>query len=186
MGHGLGLLAPDEAASLAGQGVRPPEGFVTLSELVSRVVTLEDGRAVGVLAFPPLPPGQAAPSAGMAAAIADQAAALRTRTGLVVGVSAWGYPAELDYLSNHQPVVDVLLGSGMGPGTFQSVADGRLLWLRPYGKGRTVHTLTLRRWPARSGDRPWDQAAFRHENEGLDDTRPSDPAVFERLEALGR
>lgn len=185
--YDLGVLAPREADSLAQRQVAWPASFTPARELTSRVLTLADGRAVGVLVLPPLAPGQEGPPPALTTAMGAMSRELRGQCGLVVAMSPWGYLAENAYLTRDAaPAMDVLLGAGPGPGTAQSAAGGRVLWVRSYTRGKTVQTLALRAWPGTRRDFAWGKEDFVFDNQALDDSRPSDPEVNARLTGINQ
>ncbi len=184
LGYDLGVLSPGEADSLTARTTAWPPNFLVARELTERVLPLADGRKVGVLVLPPLPQGQEAPTAGVVSALADRAESLRQQCGLVIGISPWGYLAESAYVTRFPAAVDILLGAGPGPGTDQTAAGGKVLWLRGYTRGKTVQTVTVKAWPGQRRDFTWPKDGFEMDNQGLDDSKPSDPGVNDRLAGI--
>jgi hypothetical protein len=142
---------------------------------------------VGVLVLPPLAPGQEGPPPALTTAMGAMARELRGRCGLVVAISPWGYLAENAYLARDAaPDMDVLLGAGPGPGTAQSAAKGKVLWVRSYTRGKTVQTVELRAFPGVDRDFTWSLSVYDFDNKALDDSRPSDPEVNARLTGINQ
>ena len=63
---------------------------------------------------------------------------------LVVGISSWGSDLEESFLAAEQNTVDILLGSGDGPGyTGLYLEDNSVLWVRAFSKGKTINTIAI-------------------------------------------
>lgn len=74
--------------------------------------------------------------------------ALRAEADIIVGLSAWGYTAEMEFLERHPRGVHILLGSGEGPGLPGKISDdGRTAWVRAYTKGKAVSRIEVLRIP---------------------------------------
>lgn len=154
--YDAGLALPEESAWLAASGAALPPFFRVASErLAFEVLNLGNVR-VGLLLFPTIDPDLAKVPRVVGRAVADKARLLRERSDLVIGVSPWGVNAEMDFLDSYGHTVDVLLGSGPGPGfPARPMAGDKTLWLRPYAQGRALHVLTFSALPQRTPDWKW-------------------------------
>ena len=147
LGYTLGYLGAAEGKALADAGAPLPPGFLVAGEAPQKAVYAVGANKIGVVFFPEL--GRAAnPGDAVVQAIERAAASLRPEVKLVIGVSPWGSDAERYYLEHARPAVDVLFGGGPGIGlTARPDATGKVLWMRAFGKGKTLDTLELTAWP---------------------------------------
>lgn len=144
--YSLVAVTAAEDAALQAAGVDlPREVFGDAPRL--RLVTTPAGQ-VAVLLFP------ASPADGDAVArLAEEA---RQRAGLVIGLSPWGADAEQAFLTAHPQALDLLLGAGPGPGSGGLfLHEGAVVWLRPYGEGKTVAEARIPRLPPPGTKTAW-------------------------------
>lgn len=177
-------LAGTEAAWLAAAGAQTP---AQAPGSAPRALVLPvPGGEVGVILLPVLPSGALTPPDDTVRLVADLARGLAARTRLVVALSPWGDLAEDHFLRTAGPVVDILLGSGPGPGVAGRFSDdGKTFLARSYGQGKALHVIRIAAWPARTPGWRW----VRDENLRLDflnlsDAFPADPAVEALLGGL--
>ena len=183
MGYAAGALNPDEAAFLLQAGAPKPANFTVLTGQPQTKLVTVGGHTVGNVFFPPSPdPTNPAPAA-IGDAVATAARELRTKAGLVVGISGLGMSDEQAFLEAHPGVLDILLGSGPNAGiSARPAADGKTLWSRAYIKGKTINRLDLLTLPG-AADFTWKpDATYKAEVVYLDDQYPADPAVAKLFE----
>jgi len=179
------VLTPGEAAWLAESGATAPT-HQTLGPRAQGVVLPTPGGPVGVVLFPPLPPGAEAPPEAMAQDVIRQARELAAQVRLVVGLSPWGELAEDQFLRAAGPVLDILLGAGPGPGVAgRFTPDGKTFWARSYGLGKALHAIRIAAWPERNPGWQW----VRDENirldfKGLTEAFAADPAMQTLLDGF--
>lgn len=139
-----GCLTPSEAKVLADKGLAPPPGFEVLDAAPKTRRLNVGGLRVGLVFFPVLKNGaKNAPPEAMEAAAAA-ARGLRADSDLVIGLSPWGGIDEEAFLSRPDHGLDVLLGSGPGPGQYMRTASaGRTLWSRSYTQGKALIRLDI-------------------------------------------
>lgn len=155
LNYDLFLLAPSDALALERTGVKASKDWQGPLEK-PRVVTR--GVQGGSLAFVLFPDTGRADTA-MEAELVELARSLRAegRHNLIVGVSTWGSPRENDFILNREPVFDIILGSGEGPGYAGIyLQDNRVLWVRAFTRGKSVHTVTIPALPAPGVKAVWD------------------------------
>ena len=76
---------------------------------------------------------------------------------LIIGVSTWGAARESEFIDKREPVFDIILGSGEGPGYGGLyLRDNRVLWVRAFTKGKNVHTVTIPALPQSGAKVTWD------------------------------
>jgi hypothetical protein len=98
---------------------------------------------------------------------------------LIVGVSTWGATRENAFIEQSEPVFDIVLGSGEGPGyPGLYLRDNHVLWLRAFTKGKSVLSVTIPELPAPGTKAVWDpEISVRTQNLALDDAVPSAPEI---------
>jgi len=154
--YDLVYALPAESRWLEDNGATLPPSFTVAGEQPVAQVRQAGAARVGLLLFPVLAPDREKASPDMVRTVADAALALRQQSDIVVGISPWGASAEQDFLESAGHTVDVLLGSGPGPGfPAKPMAGDAVLWLRPYPQGKTMVELAIRALPRRSPDWKW-------------------------------
>lgn len=145
----------------------------------------KDGVELGLVLFPPLNPGETAPSPALLRAVLAAGASLAD-TDLVVALSPWGFQAERHVLPSLDGTFDVLLGAGAGapfPLDITPFAPG-VIWSRSDVDGRHVIELNVS-LPADTGaarPREWlRDIDVRAREWPLTDDIPADQRVFEAL-----
>jgi hypothetical protein len=175
----LGWLSARAERWLREAGGDIPANYETPQQRpVVRVLESEAG-TIGVVLFPEgVEPGKG-PGPQGEQAVLEAGRSLKSKVGLVLGVSPWGYTGERDFIPKAAGVFDVILGGGEGIGFDLSLRENpTVLWLRPDSQGRAVNVLELLEVPANGKPMRWkENDTFRANLEFLDDTCPSDPAM---------
>jgi hypothetical protein len=177
LGYDIALMSPADAMvfSHAGLDAGPAwSGPLAKPQLVVRDVP---GGSLAFVLFPDS--GQHDPD--MEEAIARFAESLRGegKYNLIIGVSTWGADRENDFIERRGDAFDIILGSGTGPGyTGLYMREGRLLWARPFTKGRSVNSVTIPTLPEPGQKIVWEpQASIFTEAVSLGGGIPSDPEI---------
>jgi len=147
LGYDVFLLAPSDALTLENTGVNAPKGWQAPLEKPRVITRALQGGSLAFVLFPDT--GRA--DAALEAELVELARSLRAegRHNLIVGVSTWGSPRENDFILGREPVFDIILGSGEGPGYAGIyLQDNRVLWVRAFTRGKSVHTVTIPALPA--------------------------------------
>ncbi|MEW5773164.1 MAG: hypothetical protein AB1916_06525 [Thermodesulfobacteriota bacterium] len=154
--YDLGYALPAESRWLADHGAALPPYFRVAGERPVSEVRQVGGVRVGLLLFPALAPSLVKAPQAIAKAVADSALNLRERSDIVVGVSPWGASAETDFLETRGHTVDVLLGSGPGPGfPARPMAGDKVLWVRSYSQGKALVQVVIKTLPSRTPEWRW-------------------------------
>lgn len=180
LNYDVAFIGQQEAAFLSKLGVGRDKGRKTAQEESLAVHHVADGRKVGFLRFPSLPPGDDIPSRKLIEKITDAVKRERSRTDLLIGITDWGWVGEREYIGQAPEFMpDLLLGSGLGTGvTGRFDANRRCAWYRPYDKGRTVVEVQVNAWPDRSKPAAWsDPASIQSRSIGLGDKYLDNPDV---------
>lgn len=183
-------------AAAAWFGPAVPQGFFPVSDLaVSRrfPVTLASGEDadICVVFFPPLKTlrsdGSATPHPALLARVMDagraalSAATADGKKALLVGISPWGFGAELAALPELSTLFHVLLGAGDGAPFPAEAPDAgpSLLWSRADLDGKSLLVLDILSLPEATASGPaWDPAlSARAHAITLSESIPADPAV---------
>lgn len=154
LGYDLFLLSPTDALVLGNTGVKAPKGWQGPLEIPRVVTRAVQGGSLAFVLFPDT--GRA--DAALEAELVELARSLRAegRHNLIVGVSTWGSPRENDFILGREPVFDIILGSGEGPGYAGIyLQDNRVLWVRAFTRGKSVHTVTIPALPAPGAKVVW-------------------------------
>jgi hypothetical protein len=183
--YDLVCLAPEEKRLLDAAGEKPAANWITAGEQAQVREMDVGGVRVGIILFPALPQGASGPPGVSVKAIRDKAGRLRERADVVIGVSPWGATAEQAFLDKAAGSLDVLLGSGPGPGFPARVADdARTVWMRPTSKGHSVDVLRLGKLP-REGGRRWAEGELVTVlHQPLDEKFPEDPGLLELFKSF--
>jgi hypothetical protein len=154
--YDLGYALPAESRWLQENGAALPRYFVQANERPAFEVRQVGPIKVGLLLFPTIDPDLRTSPQVTAQAVADKALALRERSDIVIGISPWGALAEEEFLKSRGHTVDILLGSGPGPGFLaRPMAQDKVLWVRPYAQGKTVNQVVVKSLPQRTPDWRW-------------------------------
>jgi hypothetical protein len=151
--YDLGILAPGDEKVLQAKGLEPPEGWIRASDDAQTLTYRIKGSTLGVVVFP----AALNPDQSWIDKASDRVRKACRKLGpdceLVAGVSTWGYSREKRFLLQGAPSLDILLGGGKGRNV-RGKALGGTLWIRPYGRGKVVHGVTVPQWGkgAGSGD----------------------------------
>ena len=177
--YDLVVLAPSEETLLRDAGVDIPDNWVTAGPRPGMVELEKAGLRIGVVIFPFLDSPVKSLPGMLVRQVADKALRLRERCDLVIGVSLWGGMPEKRFMTQAGPAVDVLLGSGPGPGLAGGLYAGRrTFWTRPAGRGKSLNAVGLAAMPSHAEDWKW----VREENvhllyRPLDESVAPDPAM---------
>lgn len=147
LGYDIFLLSPADATVLHSAKVQAPRAWQPPLEEPTVVERNVPGGRLAFVLFPDS--GQADPD--MEKRLTDYARNLRAKGtyNLVIGVSTWGAARESAFIDRAEPVFDIILGSGEGPGySGLYLRDNRVLWVRAFTKGKNVHTVTIPALPA--------------------------------------
>jgi len=179
LGYDLVVLSPDEEKLLRRAGATIPDNWITAGPRTGMVDLEKAGLRIGVVIFPLLDPPVDKPPGVLMRQVEDKARRLRERSDLVVGISTWGGMAEKRFLKQTGPVLDILLGSGPGPGLAGGLfADKRTFWTRPVSRGKTVSAVGLAEMPRPGEDWQWVKEKNIHLlHRPLDDAQPPDASM---------
>lgn len=177
------MLSPAENTALTENGAKIPLGWQVLEPGTAKTTILTVGQdKVGVVFFPEAAKPGSEPGEKEFKAIDKAVKELRPQVKLVIGVSPWGVQTESDYLQKQKPDVDILLGSGIGPGFSAKVADkDKTLWMHTYSKGKALYTIDVLAWPGAKGFKWVPDKSFTSKTVILDESFPADPAMQEML-----
>jgi hypothetical protein len=150
LSYELVVLAPNEARLLKKQDIAIPEEWTVLGSQ-PKLVTLEKaGLRLGVLI---LPVGERSSEKGLdflRRTFGPQTGRDHEPVDLLVAISPWGWKAEKDFLRQAPPGIDVFAGSNHGPyETGRFFGPGRILWIRPYSRGKALMQVSVHDWPKR-------------------------------------
>ncbi|WP_461209503.1 UshA-like (seleno)protein family 2 [Desulfocurvus sp. DL9XJH121] len=156
LGYDAIFAAPEEDAWLRDSDAELPP-VLHLQSNRAEIVTLDKGGCrIGVVLFPRLLRGERKPTPMVMESVARKARSLAERTDIVIGVSSWGAAGEAEFLDKTEPCVDVLLGSGFGPGLAgRFMKNGRTFWARAYTTGKAFHVIRVRVPDQREPDWRW-------------------------------
>ncbi len=116
-------------------------------------------------------------------ALFDFARDVRSRGehNLIIGVSTWGAVREERFISTMEPVFDMVLGSGEGPGyAGLYLRDNKVLWVRTFTKGRNLLTVTIPELPKPGDKTIWTpEATVKTRAMNLDDSVYPAPQIEE-------
>jgi hypothetical protein len=155
LGYDIFLLSPTDALAIGNAGLKLPKGWQPPLDKPRVVTRTVQGGSLAFVLFPDT--GRA--DAAQEAELVELARSLRAegRHNLIVGVSTWGSPRENDFILSREPVFDIVLGSGEGPGYAGIyLQDNRVLWVRAFTRGKSVHTVTIPALPAPGVKAVWD------------------------------
>lgn len=177
MNYDVALLSDEEQRMLNRVGVTPPKAWKTASQEAFRTVKTPNG-TVGFLSFPPLPAGTDTPDTALVEEVTRAVAKVKPTVDLLVGLSPWGAYGEKEYLDRRPDAVPhILLGNGRGMSFVKRFSSGdRVLWSRPYPRGKTVTRFSLMSWPA-GDDFEWSDEMVSSAAELLNDTVQQNPHV---------
>jgi hypothetical protein len=148
MNYDVSLLADEEQQMLNDAGIEPPAPWKTAEEQPVSIIRTS-GYTVGFLRFPALPEDTDIPDAMLVEQVTRLVAKTRPEVDLLVGLSSWGAYGEKAYLDQRpDEVPDILLGGGRGMSFVKRFASGdRVLWSRPYPRGKTVTRVSIGQLP---------------------------------------
>ncbi len=134
-----------------------PASFKTVGQHVVTDTFMIGGNAIGVVQFPYLPFGQDDPTFDMIQEVVSAAKALKPSVKLVVGISNWGRRCELNFLTNTDPVLDILLGAGPGRGMKGELAGKQkhTFWTRSERNGKYMNVINVLAWPTEASEKNW-------------------------------
>jgi len=178
IGYDAGALNPDEAAYLKSADAPLPAHFSVLGPTPETQTVRVGDVPVGIVLFPPSPNLREPVPSAQGEAVAKAAAELHAKAKLVIGISGWGQSDEKAFIDAHPGSVDVLLGSGPNAGAAGHVSEnGKTLWSRTYGRGKTINRLDIKTLPG-AADFAWKpDSNFKAEVFSLDETYPADPMI---------
>ncbi len=143
--YDLGVMALEEDRLFA-EAI--PGWMAVGREAQTRLLSVMD-RTIGVIVLPGFENGQDWDA--LLQRLQPELRRLRMKSDLLIGVSAWGWNLESRFMSESDSSLDILLGSGPGPGfRGKYMAGNTTLWIRPYNRGRALNTITIPNFPATS------------------------------------
>lgn len=154
LGYDIFLLSPTDATVLRTTKVPAPKGWQSPLEAPGLVVRDVPGGRLAFVLFP----DTGSPDPAMDEELIRYARKLRDegRYNLIVGVSTWGAARERDFIEQHDPVFDIVLGSGLGPGyAGLYLKDNKVLWVRAFTKGKSVLSVAMPVLPPAGGKVVW-------------------------------
>jgi hypothetical protein len=155
MDYDLIVLSGEESQQLSKHGLALRAGAVLDGSGRVEIFPTAVGR-VAVITLPPLEGNFIMPNHEMIETVRSLSASARARADLVVAISPWGAQGERFLLEKSSPDLDILLGSGPGPGVPGQITNkARTLWARPYDKGQTVTSIVIKHPLGTPGSRKW-------------------------------
>lgn len=136
------VLSPSDSTFLKRAGVKPlPSWHRALVKPEVLIRQVPDGLLVFVL-FPDM--GFDNQAATDKLARITESLRKSARYNLIIGISTWGWAREKTFLETYPDAVDVLLGSGDGPGySGIYVNNNATLWVRAFSKGKSLQSITF-------------------------------------------
>jgi len=177
MAYDIFLMSPSDATVFRNTGTTVPRSWTRPLDRPELIVKAVPDGSLAFVLFPDT--GQ--PDPDMEKELTRFTRDLRQsgQFNLIVGVSTWGATRESAFIEQSEPVFDIVLGSGEGPGYPGLYLQGnRVLWLRAFTKGKSVLSVTIPRLPAPGTKAAWDpEASVRTQSLTLDDAVPSAPEI---------
>ena len=159
MNYDLGILSPVEAEFLKGSPNGIPKNWIDCKDISFKIMSLTDGKKAGFIILPFIEKGSNDVPSKLISEIAELVKKYKDKTDILIGVSSLGYFREKKLLASPQLTddpMDILLGSGDGPGMTGTLADsGKTLWVRSYPTGKAVNRIDIFQWPSRDADFKW-------------------------------
>jgi hypothetical protein len=153
--YDLIVLSGEEAQLFSKHGLALQAGVVSNGSGQVEIFSTAVGR-VAVITLPPLDGNFVMPNHGMIETVRALSASARTGADLVVAISPWGAQGERFLLEKSAPDIDILLGSGPGPGVPGQITNrAQTLWARPYDKGQTVTSIVIKLPLGSPGSHKW-------------------------------
>lgn len=147
--YDLGLLTPKEATALDAAKAKAPTNFVAVKDTVTRMFQV-NGQPVAVVLLPAIATNLVIPPAEELRRAIEAGKAAKSKARLVIALAPWGIAAEKALIDAAPATFDVVLGAGTGSGLGGRVeSGGKTLWLRPFGKGKTMQRVDFLTWPTR-------------------------------------
>jgi hypothetical protein len=158
--YDFGMLSPEESSYLSKSPSGIPDGWKYYSQITFKKFKIENGKTVGIITFPTIEDDKSNQiSEALAARMVSCFKKFRKEADILIGMSPWGYFKEKSLLKNSQYMqcpLDILLGSGKGPGlTGQLVAENSTLWVRCYPTGKAVSRVDIIKFPDKNSDFKW-------------------------------
>ncbi len=142
MDYDLGVLFPELSQKM--QSTPLADWPVVDSEPVLTTQTV-NSKTIGFVLLPR--PSDENARQALERIIQKQAAGIKSRVDLCIGISPWGKPREQAFLEKNPGLFDLFLGSGPGGAVNHTyVGDNQTLWIRPYTQGKVVNTIFLPDW----------------------------------------
>lgn len=156
--YDVGALSSHEYMLMKKHGISLPPLWLSHHEDPLRILKIGPN-TIAIIYLPELSPQAVTVDKKSYAKIGQLVKAAQKKAKLVIAVSDWGIKAELNYLStlsSDQPCPDIFLGSGSGSGIIGRVsAQGKTYYVRPYEKGKSVATISVKQWPVRASEFQW-------------------------------
>jgi hypothetical protein len=176
-GYDIFLMSPADATVFRNTGTAVPRSWTQPVDRPELIVKAVPGGSLAFVLFP----DTGRPDPDLEKELTRFTRDLRQsgQFNLIVGVSTWGATRESAFIEGSEPVFDIVLGSGEGPGYPGLYLQGNnVLWLRAFTKGKSVLSVTIPELPAAGTKAVWDpEVNIRTQNLSLDDTVPSDPQI---------
>ncbi|WP_291327832.1 hypothetical protein [Desulfovibrio sp. UCD-KL4C] len=155
----MGILSPAEVDLLQESPSGIPKNWINSKKTSAKILTLTNGKKAGFIILPYLEKGSNELPSELLTELTAVFKKYKSKTDILIGISPWGYFREKTLLSS--PIyaafpLDILLGSGDGPGMTGTVSNnGKTLWVRSYPTGKAVNRIDIFQWPSRDADFKW-------------------------------
>lgn len=157
--YDFGMLSPTEKEYLEKSSSGIPKNWKTYPDFTLNKITLKNGKTVGIVTFPNLEGNSEELPDSLVTDLTKNLRQFKKQADIIIGMSPWGYFREKALLENHNYLecpLDILLGSGNGPGlTGRLIAQNKTLWVRCYPTGKAVSRIDILDWPKRDSDFRW-------------------------------
>ena len=171
------FLSPADRTVLENTKTDPAPAWRLPSDVPGLIVRDVPGGRLAFVLFPDS--GQADPAAEEE--LVRYARALRDKGiyNLVIGLSTWGSAREQAFIENHDPVFDIVFGSGPGPGyAGLYLRENRVLWVRAFTKGKSMMSVAVPVLPPTGNKIVWSpETTVKAISAPLGDGLPSDPEI---------
>lgn len=158
--YNFGTLTQAEKDYLADSTDGIPKNWNNYKNFSLRIITLSNGKKVGIAPLPEFKGGVDELPAGIVTKLTNNLRQFKKKVDILIGMSPWGYFREKKLLESSDYLdcpLDILLGSGEGPGlTGRISANGKTLWVRGYPTGKAVGRIDILNWPEKDSDFQWE------------------------------
>ncbi|WP_304083051.1 hypothetical protein [Maridesulfovibrio ferrireducens] len=189
MNYDLGILSPAEAIFLKDSPNGIPENWINCNKTSVKIIPLAHGKKAGFIILPYLEKESKGLSQELIVELTELFKKFKNKTDILIGISSWGYFKEKKLLASPvfaEAPLDILLGSGDGPGMTGAVDDnGKTLWVRSYPTGKAVNRIDIFQWPSRDADFKWTSGQnIRWFLQSLRKNNRQEPTVLKLIEGI--